>query len=91
MCLKMAIKKENIDKINISATVIYYYEAPVEKDSIIGQFKVMIGDEVIETLDIYNVYGIRKKEIQDYLIEFLKIFMLPFLFSNSLKSILAQN
>ena len=70
---KMAIKKENIDKINISATVIYYYEAPVEKDSIIGQFKVIIGDEVIETLDIYNVYEIRKKEIQNYLIEFLKI------------------
>ena len=70
---KIAVKKEEIDKINISATVIYYFEAPVAKNSIIGNLKVMIGDEVIEILDIYNVNEIRKKEIQDYLIGFLEI------------------
>ena len=33
----------------------------------------MIGDEVIEILNIYNVNEIRKMEMQDYLIEFLEI------------------
>ena len=70
---KMAVKKDYIDNINISATVIYYFEAPVAKDSIIGNLKVMIGDEVIEILNIYNVNEIRKMEMQDYLIEFLEI------------------
>ena len=67
------IKQLYIDNINISATVIYYFEAPVTKNSIIGNLKVMIGDEVIEILNIYNVNEIRKMEMQDYLIEFLEI------------------
>ena len=70
---KMAVKKEEIDNINIASTIIYYFEAPLEKDKIIGNLKVMINDEVIEILDIYNENEIRKKEMKDYLIEFLEI------------------
>ena len=69
----MAVKKEEIDNINIASTIIYYFEAPLEKDKIIGNLKVMINDEVIEILDIYNENEIRKKEMKDYLIEFLEI------------------
>ena len=70
---KMAVKKEEIDNINIASTIIYYFEAPLEKDKIMGNLKVMINDEVIEILDIYNENEIRKKEMKDYLIEFLEI------------------
>ena len=70
---KMAVKKEEIDNINIASTIIYYFEAPLEKDKVIGNLKVMINDEVIEILDIYNENEIRKKEMKDYLIEFLEI------------------
>ena len=70
---KMAVRKEEIDNINISVNAIYYFEAPIEKDIIIGNMKIIINDEVIDVLEIYNLYEIRKKEIKNYFIEFLDI------------------
>ena len=69
----MAVRKEEIDNINISVNAIYYFEAPIEKDIIIGNMKIIINDEVIDVLEIYNLYEIRKKEIKNYFIEFLDI------------------
>ena len=70
---KMAVRKEKIDKIEICTNAIYYYEAPVENGKIIGNLKLVIDDEVVEVLDICNLREIRKKEVKDYLIEFLEI------------------
>ena len=46
---------------------------PENIKAIIGNLKIIIGDETIEVLEIYNKTKIRKKEVKDYMIEFLKI------------------
>ncbi len=69
---KMAIKNTQIDNINIEINSLFYLEAPLEENEVIGNLKVIIGEEVVEILEIYNRQEIRKKEIQDYLLEFLK-------------------
>ena len=50
---KMAVKKDTIDKIDILPTTIYYLEAPVKENEILGNVKIVIDNEVIEVLDIY--------------------------------------
>lgn len=71
---KMAVKNTQLDNINIEINSLYYLEAPVEEGSIIGNLKLMVGDEVIEVLEIYNKEEIRKRKVKDYLIQFLNIF-----------------
>ena len=72
---QMAVKKEEVDKIDIKVNSIYYFEAPVLENQIIANLKVKIGEEEIEVLDIYAEEGIRKKEILDYLKEFVELIM----------------
>ena len=69
---KIAVKKDEIDSINIEVNSIFYLEAPVHQGQIIANLKVLINNEVIEVLDIYNAEEIRKKEIKDYFVEFMK-------------------
>lgn len=71
---KMAIEKEDEDKIDIDVNCLYDLNAPVKEDEVIGSIKVSINEEVIETLKIYNKEEIRKKNIEDYLFEFMGIF-----------------
>ena len=71
---KMAIKNTQVDNINIEINSLYYLETPVEERKVIGNLKIMIGEEVIEILEIYNKKEIKKKVIEDYLIEFLKVY-----------------
>ena len=68
----MAVKIDEIDKINIEVNSIFYLEAPVEKGKIIANLKFMLNNEVVEILDIYNENEIRKKEIQDYFMYFFE-------------------
>lgn len=68
----MAVKKDEIDKIEIEVNSIFYLEAPVEEGRIIASLKIKLNEEVIDVLDIYNKTEIRKKEMQDYLIEFME-------------------
>jgi len=70
---KMAIKNTKIDNIKIEINSLYYLEAPVQEKKVIGNLKVIIGDEMIEVLEIYNKEEVRKRQIQDYMIEFLKL------------------
>lgn len=70
---QIAVKNTELDNIDIDINVLYYLEAPVEERKIIGNLKIMIGDETIEVLEIYNTMEIRKREIKDYMIEFLKL------------------
>lgn len=68
---KMAVKKDTIDKIDILLTTIYYLEAPVKENEILGNVKIVIDNEVIEVLDIYLKEEIQKKDVLEYLKEFL--------------------
>lgn len=68
---KMAIKNTDLDNITIEINAIYYFEAPLEKNQIIGTAKVKLGEEVIEVLNIRNINKIEKKQVEDYIMEFL--------------------
>ena len=65
---KMAVKKENIDKIDIEVNAIFYLDAPVVEKQVIGNLKVLLNNEEIDVLRIYSKEEIRKKRIEDYLI-----------------------
>lgn len=68
---KMAIKNTDLDNITIEINAIYYFEAPIEKNQIIGTAKVKLGEKVIEVLNIRNINKIEKKQVGDYIMEFL--------------------
>ena len=68
---KMAIKNTDLDNITVEINAIYYFEAPIEKNQIIGTAKVKLGEEVIEVLNIRNINKIEKKQVEDYIMEFL--------------------
>lgn len=71
---RMAVEKEYTDKFDIEVNCFFNLEAPVQEKQIIGNVKVKLKGEVIELLNIYNKEEIRKKNIQDYIIEFLNLF-----------------
>ena len=72
---KMAIEKEDKDKIDIDVNCLYDLYAPVKENEVIGSIKVNINGETLETLNIYNKEEIRKKNIKDYLFKFMEIFV----------------
>ena len=67
----MAVKKTEVDKIDIEANTIFYLDAPVVQGQIVGNVKVMLNNKTIEVLKIYIKNEVRKKDIQDYMLEFL--------------------
>ena len=67
----MAVQKTNIDKVEIEVNSIYYLEAPVEKNQIIGNAKITLNGEVIDVIQMCVKEEIRKKDTKDYLIEFM--------------------
>lgn len=69
----MMIKNTEIDNIDIEVNNLYYLEAPVQKDEIIGNVKIKLKDKTISTLAIKNEIGIEKKNIKDYFIDFLTL------------------
>lgn len=71
---KIAIKNTQVDNIHIEINVVYNLEAPVGENQIIGNMKIMLGNEVIEVLDIYSKETIEKKNVKNYFMEFLKVF-----------------
>ena len=72
----MAVRKESIDKIDIEVNSLFYMEAPVAKDQVIGNLRVIINGEEIEVLEIRAIREVKKKEIEDYLQEFLNVLVL---------------
>lgn len=70
---KMIIKKEDAQNIDIRTNILYYINAPVEEKQIIGTLNVLVNNENISTLEIYNKYEIRKKGIEDYLLDFMQL------------------
>lgn len=71
---KIAIKNTQIDNIEIEVNSLFYLEAPVTKKEIIGNLKIKVENEIIVVQNIYNTSEIRKKQIGDYLKEFLKVY-----------------
>lgn len=71
---KIAIKNTQVDNIHIEINVVYNLEAPVGENQIIGNMKIMLGNEVIEVLDIYSKETIEKKNVKNYFMEFLNVF-----------------
>ena len=67
----MIINKTDINKIDIKTDMLYSLKAPVKQNEIIGTLEVLVDGENISTLEIYNKEEIRKKEIIDYLTEFM--------------------
>lgn len=69
----MAITKTEVDKIEIEVNSIFYLEAPVQQNKIIGNVKVMVNGETVDVLDIMVKNEVRKREIKDYLLEFMEV------------------
>ena len=69
----MAVKNTQVDNIKIEANSVYYFDAPVEKKCVIGNLKIMIGDETVKVVNIYNKHEIEKKNVKDYIFEFLRV------------------
>lgn len=69
----IAVKNTEIDNVSIEINALYYLEAPIREKEVIGNLKITIGNETIKVLEIYNKTEIRKKEVKDYMIEFLKL------------------
>lgn len=70
---KIAVKNTQIDNIHLEINSLFYLQSPIEKNQIIGNVKVMIGEETINILNIYAKEEIRKKNVTDYLLEFLAL------------------
>ncbi len=68
------VKKTNKDNINIEINSLFYFDAPVEKDTIIGNLKVCLNGEVIDILEIKNSNAVERKSEMDYIKLFLQIF-----------------
>ena len=65
------IKNEEKKDIKFEINAIYNYEAPLLKGKIIGNIIVKKGNEIIETVDIICNNTIEKKDIIEYLKEFI--------------------
>lgn len=65
------IKNNKQKDINFEINVIYNFEAPVDKNSKIGNIVIKNKDSVIEIVDIICANNIEKKTISDYIVEFI--------------------
>lgn len=70
---EMPINKKIKDNIEIKVNTIFNFDAPVEEGKIIGNLKIFIDDNEIQTLNIYNTENIRKKEIKYYIKQFMYV------------------
>ena len=69
----MAVKNTQVDNITIEVNCLYYFEAPVETNTTVGNVKVKLNNETIATLKIQNTDKIDKKGIKDYFMDFLTL------------------
>ncbi|MCI9177403.1 MAG: D-alanyl-D-alanine carboxypeptidase [Clostridia bacterium] len=70
---EMAVKKIEKDNIVIEINSLYYLEAPVKQNEIIGNAQIQLKGETISTLNIVAKNQIEKKEVLDYFKQFLKL------------------
>lgn len=65
------VKNTDIDRVDVDINALFYFESPVEKETIVGTIKVILNNEVIEIANIYNTNTIERKDMANYLKEFL--------------------
>ena len=61
------MKKTEVDNIQINISQVYYLEAPVQENTILGTVKITNNDEVLDILEIRNKYSMEKRDVWDYL------------------------
>ena len=69
----MAVMKHEKDNVDVEFSSIFYLEAPVAEDQVIGNMKVLVNGETIDVLNICNKEEIAKKGMMDYFIQMLEI------------------
>lgn len=67
------IKKEDINKINFDIDFIKFIEAPVLKNTQVGQIEVYVNATKIETINICVSKEIKRKSVKTYMMENLKL------------------
>lgn len=60
------IKKTDKDKIQIEVNNLFYFEAPLQQNMIIGTIKVNLDGKTVDVIEIKNKNTIQKKDILDY-------------------------
>ena len=60
------IKKTDNDKIQIEVNNLFYFEAPLQQNTIIGTIKVNLDGKTVDVIEIKNKNTIQKKDILDY-------------------------
>ena len=69
----MAVMKNEKDRVEVEFNSIFYLEAPVAEDQVIGNMKVLANGETIDVLNICNKEEIAKKGMMDYFMQMLEI------------------
>ena len=64
------IKKSDIDMIDIDINNLFYFEAPLLQDTIIGSMRININGKNIEVVEIKNSETVEKKKVSDYIKQF---------------------
>ena len=60
------IKKIDKDKIQIEVNNLFYFEAPLQQNTIIGTIKLNLDGKTVDVIEIKNKNTIQKKDILDY-------------------------
>lgn len=63
------IKKSDINNIKITINAIYEHEAPVYNNTKLGEIKIFVGNELLDSLDIVFDNTILRKDFYDYFYE----------------------
>ena len=66
----LIIKKSDLDKIRIEVNAIYEFEAPVLKNTILGEMKIFVNDTLIEADKIFFTEDVNRKDMFDYIRRF---------------------
>lgn len=70
----IVVKKVDLDNIRIEINAVYNFEAPMSANTIIGELKVLVKDEIIDSEAVYIVNEVEKKDMWDYFFECMKAY-----------------
>lgn len=71
----IVVKKVDLDNIRIEINAVYNFEAPISANTIIGELKVFVKDEVIDSEAVYIKNKVEKKDVWDYFFECMKSYV----------------
>lgn len=65
------VNQNEVKDIEIKINCTSYLEAPVAKNTVVGELEIKINEEIIESVEILVQEEIRKKEVSDYFYEII--------------------